>query len=272
MRLRYLVAAAVLPAACALLNPARAADLKTVPRTLAKEPAYTGKPAYCLLAFGLEATTRVWVVRDGDTVYIDRNGNGDLTEAGEMVKGKPEVDEDENMKSTVTEFALGDLPKVGGKQLYSELALGSYRFEPKTKDLQGNEWHKLSLLLAAPASSVSAPPAHGATAPSLASTQVAVLPFAAKAADASVVHLDGPLTIRIPPNAKDEPCEFLLGTEEDQQITVQIGTLGLGAGTWAPLGYEAVAEDVHPQAEITYPPAKAGGTPITVKFALDERC
>ena len=31
-----------------------------------------------------EAQTRVWIVQDGDTLYVDRNGNGDLTEPGEV--------------------------------------------------------------------------------------------------------------------------------------------------------------------------------------------
>src|SRR5262245_20330579 len=69
--------------------PASAADLSKVDRTIAKEPAYhTKTPKYCLLVFGAEAQTRVWLVLDGDTLYVDRNGNGDLTEAGEAVKAK----------------------------------------------------------------------------------------------------------------------------------------------------------------------------------------
>src|SRR5262249_8147594 len=61
----------------------RGADLTKIERTIAKEPAYKSKPKYCLLVFGPEAKTRVWLVLDGDTLYVDRNGNGDLTETGE---------------------------------------------------------------------------------------------------------------------------------------------------------------------------------------------
>src|SRR5262249_4307689 len=46
------------------------------------------KPRYCLLVFGPEAKTRVWLVLDGDVLYVDRNGNGDLTEAGERMAVK----------------------------------------------------------------------------------------------------------------------------------------------------------------------------------------
>jgi hypothetical protein len=64
------------------------ADLTKMDRTIAKEPAYQSKPKYCLLVFGPQAKTRVWVVQDGNTLYIDRNGNGDLTEKGEAVVWK----------------------------------------------------------------------------------------------------------------------------------------------------------------------------------------
>src|ERR1700752_1325956 len=60
-----------------------------VERAVAKEPAYqSGAPRYCLLAFGREAKFRVWLVQDGDALYVDRNGNGDLTEPGERIEKK----------------------------------------------------------------------------------------------------------------------------------------------------------------------------------------
>jgi hypothetical protein len=64
---------------------AQAADLTKIDRSISKEPAYQGKPRYCLLVFGPEANTRVWVVVDGDALYVDRNGNGNLAEPGERV-------------------------------------------------------------------------------------------------------------------------------------------------------------------------------------------
>src|SRR5262245_47091454 len=61
------------------------ADLTKIDRTIAKEPVYKSKPKYCLLVFGPEAKTRVWLVQDGDVLYVDRKGNGDLTEPGQKV-------------------------------------------------------------------------------------------------------------------------------------------------------------------------------------------
>lgn len=62
-----------------------AGDLSKIDRTIAKEPVYESNPKYCLLVFGPEAKTFVWLVLDGDLLYVDRNGNGDLTEPGERV-------------------------------------------------------------------------------------------------------------------------------------------------------------------------------------------
>ena len=60
-----------------------------IDRSIRKEPAYRTKtPTYFLLAFGPEAKIPVWMVHDGDRLYVDRNGNGDLTEEGEWVKGE----------------------------------------------------------------------------------------------------------------------------------------------------------------------------------------
>jgi hypothetical protein len=72
-----------LVALTALSTPS--ADLSRIDRTIAKEPRYQHRPKYCLLVLGPRATTRVWLVVDGNTLYIDRNGNGDLTEKGESV-------------------------------------------------------------------------------------------------------------------------------------------------------------------------------------------
>src|SRR5262245_16175679 len=68
------------------IAPASAAYLSKIERVIAKEPAYqTKNPKYCLLVFGEEAKQRVWLVLDGNALYVDRNGNGDLTEPGKRV-------------------------------------------------------------------------------------------------------------------------------------------------------------------------------------------
>jgi hypothetical protein len=59
------------------------ADLTKVDRTIKKEPAYQGKPQYCLLVFG-EDRTRVWLILDGDTLHVERDGELEKISLPEM--------------------------------------------------------------------------------------------------------------------------------------------------------------------------------------------
>ena len=66
-------------------------DLRMIDRRIAKEPKYeTDQQQYCLLLVGPGKPKQVWVVRDGRSVFIDCNGNGDLTEPGERFPANPD--------------------------------------------------------------------------------------------------------------------------------------------------------------------------------------
>src|SRR5438128_2129167 len=84
--MRCFRALATLIALAGLVSPLAAVDLAKIDRTISKEPKYKSAPRYFLLAFGPETKFRVWLVFDGDTLYVDRNGNGDLTEAGQRIE------------------------------------------------------------------------------------------------------------------------------------------------------------------------------------------
>jgi hypothetical protein len=66
-----------------LAATAGGAELSKIDRTIGRQPEYQSQPKYALLVFGPEAATRVWIVVDGNVVYIDRNANGNLLEEGE---------------------------------------------------------------------------------------------------------------------------------------------------------------------------------------------
>ena len=71
------------------ITQARAGEKVEFDRTLAKEPVYQSKEqGYFLLAIGPEAKKGVWVVADQDVVFVDLNGDRDLTGAGERVPMK----------------------------------------------------------------------------------------------------------------------------------------------------------------------------------------
>lgn len=67
--------------------PAVECDLTKIPRTILKGPTLLTKvpPRYCLLVFGPNAATRIWLVADGMLLHIDRNANGNLAETDEQV-------------------------------------------------------------------------------------------------------------------------------------------------------------------------------------------
>src|SRR5690349_4224826 len=90
-----------------LLAGAALAEAPKIDRTIAKEPVYQSKTRkYGMLVFGPEAKERVWVVLDGDTLYVDRNGNGDLTEAGKKVAAEKPLRE---FQKDDRSFEVGEL-------------------------------------------------------------------------------------------------------------------------------------------------------------------
>jgi hypothetical protein len=93
-----------------------------------------------------------------------------------------------------------------------------------------------------------------------------VLRFAARAADAPVVHFNGPWSMGM----RGAPRLRLGGRSADLKACV--GTPGLGRGTFATVVYEdLLPEGVHPMAEVTFP-ARPGARPLTARVTLDRRC
>src|SRR5437667_138252 len=69
------------------VTPAGAVNLSKIDRTLKDAPAFqSGSPKFCLLVFGPEARTRVWLVADGDVVHVHASPNGKSAAAWRQVK------------------------------------------------------------------------------------------------------------------------------------------------------------------------------------------
>src|SRR5436305_15112853 len=108
-RSRFAVAAVLL----LCTGPTNAVDLTQVDRSIRKEPAYHANPGYCLLVFGQEAKDRVWLVLDGDTLYVDKNGNGDLTDDGAPTKAGAFEPSKHPIIARERAIKVGDLPVAG---------------------------------------------------------------------------------------------------------------------------------------------------------------
>jgi hypothetical protein len=239
MRRAWLMPALLLLVPAPLPGAAPPGGPPRIDRTIAKEPAYKSKPSYCLLLLGNEAKTRVWLVLDGNTLYVDRNGNGDLTERGEAVSAPGGGFASFNVE------AIAD--RAGGAK-HTNLRVGVMP-EDRTRKREGY-WH-LSIDV------------HDRY------RQYAFMhKLGSSAKDAPVVHFGGPLQMGMSQPEKQP----LVRGDKPSQLNVYIATKYPGV-EWVAVDHgKGVPKDVHPQAEITFPGKEPGAEPITVKVKLTQRC
>jgi hypothetical protein len=256
--------------ALAATGPAAAADLSKIDRHIAREPAYRSKaPRYCLLVFGPEAKTCVWLVQDGDTLYVDRNGNGDLTEPGEMVLAEKQEGAEEGAYT----FKIGDLRD--GPRLHKGVLVLVRRADPQAEQ---NPFMK-ALLAKNPkargyavVAEVDMPGWRGTGVGGRVLQQASptdatgALQFAETAQEASILHFGGPWQVLL--RGREE---LMVGRQTD--VILGVGTAGVGPGTTTWLEYDGIIPtEVHPTLEITIPGKQAGDPPLRERYELKQRC
>jgi len=267
---RILPAAVV--AAFALGGFAHAADLASVDRTIKKEPAYqTKSPRYALLVFGPEARDRVWLVHDGDTLYVDRNGDGDLTDTRNKVTAKGR-EPTGGYRFNAGELRNGGRAHKGLTVPTVPLSKASETFEkpPNAKAALAGDPTVHTYLITV---EVDSPGMQGMGAGGRVMRfagfvdGAGALLFGDKPATAPVVHFDGPLQVTF----HGEKPKLML--ERDNDVMLAVGTPGVGPGTFAMLAYEgAIPDAAVTQVEIEYPPQKPGAPPVRQSFELRQRC
>jgi hypothetical protein len=261
----------VLAAAFLVMLPAiaAAADLSKIERVLVKEPAYHSKPKYCLLVFGPEAKTRVWLVQDGDTLYVDRNGTGDLTEADKKVAAEKLAGAEEGEYT----FKVGDIrdgtrvhkairvlvSRLDNLADQDELAKAFLARNPKARsyyilcDVEMPGWRGTGI--------------GGRVEQRAFYVDVSgVLQFADRPKEAPIIHFGGPWHITLFGRQR-----LTVGRESD--LVLGVGTPGIGPGTTAWIDYEGVIpERAYPTLDITYPPERPGQPPVHEHYELKRRC
>jgi len=245
MNARWLL---IVPALTIWLAPAAAVDLRKIERAIAKEPRYQDKPWYCLLVFGQEAKTRVWLVLDGDVLYADRNANGDLTEKGERIterQGKPDSPASKRKANSTYVFDIGEIFEIDKKTRHTDARLDV--------EQRGDEAPSLELRVMIQGKYIQ----YG-------ESGRGGIRLADKPENAPVLHLNGPLTMRTSP---------VLDLQDAEGLDVYIGTPGLGKyAIFSAIEHTAVPKHVHPVAEITFSPKEPGKEPVKIKVVLKERC
>jgi hypothetical protein len=257
-------------AATALLlgSLAHAADLANIERKIAREPAYQTKtPKYCLLVFGLDARSRAWLVQDGTTLYVDRNGNGDLTEAGKRVQIKQQND-------SYRSFEAGDITIDG----LTHTGLSVMQMKASAESVGNDqEWQRIKKSGPEPWTWwVRITAERSANDPRNLPKKISyvingdgagMLLFADRPQDAPIIHLGGPFTLAL----QDRKQRLIAGDKTMLQIGV--GPEGVGPGTFAFVLYpNLIPNDVYPVAAITFPAKSPGQEPLQCKYTLKERC
>lgn len=260
--------------------PVQASGLGSIARTIDKEPNYQGKPRYGLLVFGPDARAHVWLVRAGDRLYVDKNGNGDLTESGECVR----MERPSPRRFPIQSYDSPEVEIVIDGRRWGKIELTERRLHPEFKPLNEHEretWQRFQRVKGGIETIIRVselvPSPRGREKPFAARIQQAAgwdssgqLAFAARPENAPIVHFDGPLTLHI--FAGIEPAQ-LKKSDKPFDFQISAGTPGIGKGTFADLDYLGVIpEDVDPVAEVEFPARAGGGKPVRVRWVLKQRC
>jgi hypothetical protein len=266
--MRFLRRAMVLLTALSGPAAASAADLARIDRTIAKEPPYHARPLYCLLVFGPEARSRAWLVMDGDSLYVDRHADGDLTHPHDRLRVRSVTPHpgDPVRKETRVFFDTGgdgrDARLLKDTDRYQRLWVSQAipRDRPVlSEESQRNYLDQLR--------------SHSTTVFLVVGKyrQLGWARFAERAGDAPILHFDGPLTLGPGRDFGPFKAEFVRGPVGGQLIA-GLETHGLGRGAVVTMDTRYPPADVHPVAEIDFPSREPGGKPIRVRVLLKERC
>jgi hypothetical protein len=219
--------------------PAPVIDLNRLERTIAKEPLYqTHLPKYCLLVFGPAASARVWCVIDGETLYIDRNRNGDLTEPADRVPGK--------RSGRWLAFEAGPVTTDGGKAMVLRLHIREFQ-------IADGRCTGMELTL------------DGQRKQYVGFDESNPFRFGQRAGQAPIIRVDGPLEMRL----YREPPTLIAGAETE--INICVGTPGLDAGSFCAIQCCTILScKVSPVAYVEFPAREAGRPPQTLRVAIND--
>jgi hypothetical protein len=225
--------------------PALGLDYAKVARTLTREPAYKSKATkYALLLFGPQAKVRVWLVLDGDTVYLDRNGDGDLTDKEERFAKA------DNCKDV-------EIADPDGKTRYVITSVGVFRVDDPPRE-------HLSVSV-----DVKGPVEY---------QQYCDVELRDSAAKAGLAHFHGPLTVGPRTINWKVPPQFAVKTgDEPTDMPAVVGTMDAEQGCWVVVrshhgDKSAFPKGVCPVVDIQFPPKTPGAPAVRKRYSLDEFC
>lgn len=228
-----------------LVSAARAAvDYGGIDRALVQEPDYrTDMPQYALLLFGPRAELRVWTVLDGETLYLDRNADGDLTAPDERFATLDDCRDVTIGQGAATPYVINHVAV----------------FELARDDTPERLLHVNVRIAGA-----------------VAYRQYCGVRIRSAPAVSHLAHFDGPL--RIYPGSDDgrPGPEHVLRIGERVELDAVIGTIDAGVGCWTAVEVErggqiAFPAGVFPHVDVEFP-ARDGGPPLRRTYPLSSYC
>src|SRR5262249_52340848 len=153
------------------------------------------------------AKDRVWLVLDGDTLYVDKNGNGDLTDEGESIKAP----------------AFGPRNELGHRERSIEVSAISVAGLTHSGLVVRQVEHSRNRVVYTVTISLD-PKCYGIftdTKDLRVRHRAGQLVFAERPQDAPVIHFGGPLTLCVGPDEK-----FRRG-DDSGEVSFWLGTPGL---------------------------------------------
>jgi hypothetical protein len=231
---------------------APAVDLTKIERALRKEPEYKTKARrYCLLVFGPKADYRVWLVLDGETLHVDRNGNGDLTEAGESTGPQGRNTDPCSFKPVAILAPDGKTEEKLEFALYGWFDYTAGKDSPQVSQYVSVTWKGRCF---------------GSW-----GDETGECIWGRKPQDAPILHIDGPLQMGFEVHASNA---LERKGDGEFELNVGVGTKGLGKGAFLHLCYanDAIPKDLYPTALLEFPSKTPGGPPVLVRAVLKKRC
>jgi hypothetical protein len=255
--------------------PLQAADLAAIERTIGKQPAYGAEPRYCLLLFGAEAKIRVWIVKDGRALHVDRNANGDLTDDGPPLQPRKV---DERNSRDWDEYLLDEIrPATGPAQTKFRLARWNYGEKEDSYGLTVNFHDDKPPLEQTGSDRAAGKPSAGRAPGSAEANDPAkddgIMMYAGwfgnlwadSPAKASILHFGGPLEPRL---LREK--EFVVDSGV-RRLSVCLMTPGVGDAGPVRLSEYAIPISTPIHVRIEWPVA-AGALPLVTTHKLGEHC
>jgi hypothetical protein len=225
-----------------------ASDLAKVDRSIRKEPSYKSQPTYCLLVFGPQAKQRTWLIFDGEVLYLDRNGDGDLT-------GK-----DERFEKLIDCRDI-EIADRDGKTRY---VITGVR-ESARRESSLPRWLQIDVAIRNPTEY----------------SQYGSIKMSDQPPKAPIAHFDGPLTAQLMRDqgraVLQRHADALLRDDEAQELDAIIGTVDEEHGCWVVVRTHEGAKSAFPVGaalivDAEFPAAKQGEAALKKRFVLDGFC